>query len=336
MLILSVIIGAGFASGQEVVTSFAQYGFISLFFLILLFFLFFKGLSLFLQFGNKYSNDFIKNNKFFKIFESLSLVIFLIIGSAMLAGVDDLLSEVFYDFSFPLWGLLAILFSSLILFFGFKTLLNISTYLVPCMIVGIVFICIKGNSVSTLSAPAFSSDFLNVFILFLSTISYGCCNLVLSNKFIFALGKKLNNKQIKYIALIVALSITLIVGIIAISILINDNITLYDELPLLHMAFLINKSMGYLFSIVILISILTTLFAAQYSFNEILKVKNKFLVFGISITSFFCISLFGFSEIVKYLYPVIGALGFLMLFYLKSLSPKSRFNKTNNEVHSPR
>lgn len=204
------------------------------------------------------------------------------------------------------------------------------------MIVGIVFICIKGNSVSALSSPAFSSDFSNIFILFFSTISYGCCNLVLSNKFIFTLGRKLSNKQIKYIALIVALSIAFIVGIIAISVLINDDIKLYDDLPLLHMAFLISRSMGYFFSMVILVSILTTLFAAQYSFHEILKFKNKSLIFGISTTSFFVVSLFGFGEIVKYLYPVIGGLGFLMLFYLKSLSSKARFNKANNEIHSSR
>lgn len=339
MLILSVVIGAGLASGQEVVTSFAQYGFVSLFFLIFLFFLFFYGLNLFLKFGNiNYSVDFVRNNKFFKVFEAVSLIIFLIIGSAMLACVDELLNEVVYDFHFPLWGLLSIFLSSFILVFGLKTLLNISTYLVPCMIIGIVFVCIKSSSVSTLSPPTFSSDFFNVGILFLSTISYGCCNLVLSNKFIFTLGKKLTSKQIKRISFTVALILTLLIGLIAISVLINDNIKIYEDLPLLHMSFMISKGIGYFFSAIILISILTTLFASQYSFNEILgmKIRNKLLVFIISITSFFTISLFGFGEIVKYLYPIIGGLGFIMMFYLRTLSPKVRFNKANKKVHSPR
>lgn len=337
MLILSVVIGAGLASGQEVVTSFAQYGFASLFFLILLFFLFFYGIILFLKFGkNHYSIDFIKNNKFFKVFEIFSLVIFLIIGSAMLACIDQLLTEIIYDFHFPLWGLLSILLSSLILFFGFKTLLNLSMYLVPLMIVGIVFICIKSNSISTLSPPAFSSDFFNIFILFLSTISYGCCNLVLSNKFIFTLGKKLNNKQIKRIAFTVALVLTILIGLIAVSVLMNDNIKIYEDLPLLHMSFMISKGIGYFFAGIILISILTTLFAAQYSFHEILnvKLKSKLLVFVLSMASFSAISLFGFGEIVKYLYPVIGGLGFIMMFYLHNLSSKTRLNKTHNKVHS--
>lgn len=72
-----------------------------------------------MKFGNNYSNDFIKNNKFFKAFESLSLIIFLIIGAAMLACVNELLNEIIYDFSFPIWGLIAIILSSIILFFWF-------------------------------------------------------------------------------------------------------------------------------------------------------------------------------------------------------------------------
>src|SRR5574344_1457605 len=93
MLILSAMIGAGLASGQEVVIFFAQYGFVSIFFLIALFFLLYFGLNLFLKFGaKKYSTDFLKDNKFFKLFECFSLIIFLIIGSAMMACLNELLN----------------------------------------------------------------------------------------------------------------------------------------------------------------------------------------------------------------------------------------------------
>src|SRR5690554_3968762 len=93
MLILSSIIGAGLASGQEIVIFFVQYGFVSLFFLILLFFLLFFGLKMFLNFGKKeFDNDFKKENKFVKVFDILMFLMFLVIGSAMLACLNELMS----------------------------------------------------------------------------------------------------------------------------------------------------------------------------------------------------------------------------------------------------
>ena len=75
MLIVGTIVGAGFASGQEIVVFFAQYGFVSLIFGIPVFLFLFFGVKEFLSFGNKnYCVDF-KNKKFFNIFEGISFLI---------------------------------------------------------------------------------------------------------------------------------------------------------------------------------------------------------------------------------------------------------------------
>lgn len=280
--------------------------------------------------------EFAKKDKFFKVFETLSLIIFLIIGASMMAAGNEMMSEVVYDFGFPLWSLIIIVLSSLILFFGFTTLLNVSAYLIPCIVFGIIYVCIKANTISTISPPTFSTDIPNLFFLMIGSVSYVCCNLVLSNKFLFTLGKNISKKQIKSIAIVVAFILTTIIGVVILSILMNDSLSLYEELPILHMAFMISKKAGYLFFSAILFSILTTLFAAQYSFHELLKTQNKGILFLISIPAFFILSLFGFSKIVKYLYPIIGGLGFLLFFHIRKLTPKTHFQKAHKKIHRAR
>lgn len=338
MLIVGTIIGAGLASGQEIVVFFAQYGFVSLFFLIAVFALFYFGFREFLCFGkNCYEIDF-KKNKVFAIFDGFSFFIFIAIGSAMLAGANSLLSQYVFDFHFPLWSIILIFVSTLIGYFGIKGLLNLSIYLVPVMIVGIVYICIKGATVSTLSAPAFSTDLPNLVLLSLSSVGYCCCNLVTANKVLFESGEGLSKKQIKLISVVSALILTLLIGTIIVSILINDEMVLFSTMPLIYLAFLISNWTGIAFSIVLFLSITTTLFTAQYSLSRILEEKlqkrKKLLSSLISLIIIFVTSLLGFNDIIKYVYPIIGGFGFVMLFLLKNLTLKPCFNSANDEIHS--
>ncbi len=342
MLILGIVIGAGFASGQEVVVFFAQYGFISLFFLIIFFFLFFYGLKLFLEFGQKekYAIDYANNKAKFHVLDNFSLIVFVVIGSSMLASANELLNSIVYEFSLPVWGLILTIFSTLVVALGLKWLLNLSAYLIPVIIVSIIYVCIKSSTVSNISSPAFSSDFFNVFLLFLSAISYACCNLVTANKILFNSGKNLTKKQIKIISIVVPLILTLILGLIIVCILINNNMVLFAELPMIQMAFLISSPVGYFFSGILFISIITTLFSTQYSFVSVLsnKIKSRKKIISLLISMFllYSLSLLGFGEIITYFYPLIGAGGLILLIFIRDLSLKTCLNPANNKIHSSR
>lgn len=341
MLIVGTIVGAGLASGQEIVVFFAQHGFISIIFLVPVFFVFNYGIKQFLSYGKRYYTVDFKENKIFRLYDFLSFFIFVAIGSAMVAGGNELLNEYVFKFNFPVWSFIIILISTIVVYFGIKGLLNLSIYLVPIMVVGIVFVCVKGTSVSSVSSPAFSTDFLSVFMLSLSTISYCCCNMITANQVLFESGSKLCEKQIKKVSFFSSLILTTIIGIIIVAILLTDKASLFAELPLVFMAFLIGKETGVFFCVVLFLSILTTLFATQYSFVQILnrkiKLKRKKLASClISLLTILIVSFFGFGEIITYFYPILGVFGFVMLFQLKSLSLKPCLNRTNNEIHSSR
>ena len=344
MLIIGTIVGAGLASGQEIVVFFAQYGFVSVFFIVPIFLIFFFGVKQFLCFGaNGYAVEF-KDNKGLKIFENLSFAIFVIVSASMLAGANELLSQTIYNFGFPVWSLILIVISTLIINFGIKGLLNLNFWLVPIIIFGIIFVCIKGTSVSTLSSPAFSTDISSLAILSLSSISYCSFNLVTANKVLSDSGANLSKKQAKSVALVVAFVISALIGVIIVSILINDSAILYANLPLVYLSFLINKPIGVMFSLVLFFSIITTIFSAQYSIVNLLssskffKEKNGRKVFSsiLSALLILCVSFLGFGKIIEYAYPIVGAIGFVMFFHVRSLSLKSSFNSANNKIHSSR
>ena len=119
MLIVGGIVGAGFASGQEIVAFFAQYGFVSLFFIIPVFFLLYFGIKQILL-RNTCQN---KNPKTEKILKIFSFGVYILVSGSMLSGANSLLSEIFFDFGFPVWSLILIVVSTFVVNLGINGLL---------------------------------------------------------------------------------------------------------------------------------------------------------------------------------------------------------------------
>ena len=339
-LIIGAIVGAGLASGQEIVIFFAQYGFISLFFLPFLFYFFYIGIKQSFIFGKiSYSCDFNNKTREIKLYKYLSIFFLIVIGAAMLSGINNLCSGLIFDFGFPIYSLAIIIISSIVVFFGIRIILKISILIVPLIFFGIMFICIKTLICSPTSAPAFSTDFQSLTMLTFNSISYCCCNVITINKVLQNCSIKLNLKQIKIVSFIVSLVIFLLILVVTLTLLLSDNAIIFYNLPLVYLAYYISSPIGLGFSVVMFFSILTTLVSAQYSFTEITskainrdklyKAKNIILV-GII---FFVFSLIGFNGIIKYFYPLIGAFGFIAYIYSKELSSKFSFYTTNNKVH---
>ena len=322
MLILGSTIGVGLASGQEVVIFFAQYGFISIIFAFLFFILFTYGLIQLLKYGNMLQQkpDFLKNHKQNYLLESFSSIIFLIFSATMLAGAESLLNDIVFPSKFHLWSILIIFIGILAISKELNWLIIINNILVPIIIVSTVLVCALSFNISSHSDLVLSFDFSNLVFLFISSILYVACNLMVNSKIAIELGLKIKEKNIKIVAIISSLIIFLLISLIIISLLLNDNSLLFADMPIVYIAFLINPLLGYFYSVVILLSIITTFFATFFSLKEIVheKFKSNFLSKLLSAFAIFIVSLFGFESIIRYSYPLIGALGIIMLFNIKN------------------
>lgn len=322
MLILGSTIGAGFASGQEIVIFFAQYGFVSIFYAALFFIIFAYCLTQLLKYGNMLQQkpDFLIKHKSSFLFESVCGIIFLIFSSTMLAGAESLLNETIYNSNFHLWSIIIIALCLIVVAKDLKWLITINKILCPIIIVATILVCSFSFTVSPHSDFAFTFDISNFAFLTISTILYAACNLMVNSKIAINLGTKIKEKSIKKVAIITSFIIFTIISLIIISLLVNDNCLLFAEMPLVYIAFLINPVVGYIYSFIILICILTTLFATFYSFKESihLKVNSNFYSLLIASISIFALSLFGFESIIRYSYPIIGAIGVIVVFVIKN------------------
>lgn len=322
MLILGATIGAGLASGQEVVIFFAKYGFVSIFYAFIFFILFAYGLLTLLKYGQMLKNkpDFLTKHKDNFILESCFAIIFLIFSATMLTGAESLLNDIVYCSKFHLWSILIMLLSLIIISKDLKWLISINKILVPIIIISTILVCAFSFTVSSQSDFAFTFDISNFAFLTISTILYAACNLMVNSKIAVGLGTKIKEKNIKKVAIITSFIIFVIIATIILTLLLNDNSLLFADLPLVYLAFMINPTVGYIYSFIILACILTTLFATFYSLKESvhLKVKSNFASFLISAISIFILSLFGFESIIRYSYPIIGAIGIIMIFNIKN------------------
>ena len=322
VLILGAVIGAGLASGQEVVVFFARYGFISILFAFLFFILFAYGLFQILKYGKfkQKCPDFQKKYPKSFIFESCEGVIFLIFSATMVAGAESLLNEFVYDLPFKIWSILILVLALAVSSKGLNRIIGTNKILVPLIILSTITISCLSFFFSPHSDFTFSFDVSNFAFLGVSSILYATCNLMVVNKVTTELGEKIDEKKIKKVAIVSSFLLFVIISLVITALLLNDNSILFSSLPMINLAFMIGNGVGYLYSAIILFCIFTTLTSTLYSFTECVrsKVKSKGLSSAISALMIFVLSLFGFDSIVRYSYPLIGALGVVLLFTIKN------------------
>lgn len=322
MLILGAVIGAGLASGQEIVVFFARYGFVSIIFSFLCFILFAYGLYELMKYGKFKQKlpDFSKKYKNNFVFDSCEGLIFLIFSATMVAGAESLLNEFVFKFDFKLWSLLILLFAVIVSSDGLKRIMKVNKILVPLIILSTVAISCLSFFFSPHSDFALSFDLSNLAFLSVSATLYATCNLMVANKITIELGGKIEEKQMKKIAIFSSVILFVIIALIIVALLVNDNSILFASLPMIYLAFMINNTVGYAYSAIILFCIFTTLTSTLYSLSQCVntKVKSKSFSMILSALAVFVLSLFGFDSIVRYSYPLIGALGIIMLFTIKN------------------
>ena len=154
-----------------------------------------------------------------------------------------------------------------------------------------------------------------------SIIVYVCGNVFLTHYIIIDNAKKVNKKQIKTISICCSLIICMMIALCVFCEIFNPAICQFD-MPLLYLAKKISYKFYITYCIVIIYCILSTLFSSLYSLKSFFKFKNKGANTFAPVLFCFCISLFGFANLIKYLYPFIGFFGFYIFCKLIYLNKK--------------
>lgn len=326
-VIIGTMIGAGFASGQEVYLFFFSYGLEGIIGLIIssiiMGVVIYKTFQIVNKFGINNYKDFLsiilkKNSKLKPIINLIINSFILITFFIMIAGFGAYFEQELGISNFLGSTLLAFI-TFLIFMTNVKGVVKANELLVPFLIGFLVFIGIlnlKGLPFKELGNYIIKTNSSN-FIL--SAILYGSYNSILLIPVLITLKDYIKNKkQIIKIAIISTI-IIIFLSIIIFLLLVRVDVDITKlEMPAIYVVSNSFKILRYIYGFVILGSIFTTAISLGTSFlQNTTKDKKSYTQIAIimCITSVL-VSNIGFSNLVNGLYPIFGYLGIIQIIKL--------------------
>jgi uncharacterized membrane protein YkvI len=319
---VGAVIGAGFASGQEIMQFFTVYGNYSVCSIFIATFLFiWVGISI-LTIGFKLKPSSFRDtirlvfgiiSPFVNAYIVLAMVI---IGAAMLAG-SGVLFEEYARIPFWMGAAMTAAITWIIVIWGIKGIFTMNTWIIPLIIAFNIFIFGYSLQKGGFSGSVMSTFDMTGFDVIKTGVSYASFNIILSVGVLSSAGAEANHLK--------ALSIGgLLGGSMLGTVLLMSNYSLmrhvpavFDfEVPMLYIVYRIGGIFSGLFAVVMGGAILTTLVANVFSVTSVVHDTFKLPVSMsslITIAACFMLSFLGFSHIVSWVYPLLGIIGFVLI-----------------------
>ncbi len=313
---IGTVVGAGFASGQEVLQFFTQYGEVALYTL---------GLScvLFICFGirlmclahdlslHSYDqlNQEMFGNRLGNIVNILTLLMLLGSLSVMLAGGGTLLLNQFH-FPFTVGLAIILLLAYFVLSRGIHAIMNINSIVVPIMFIFVLGLIVVIWSDTTLSNISMTQMHHTIFPAITAPFLYTAYNLAMAQAVLVPLGASIQDRTILIGGGILgALGIGFLMYATHYILSTKMPYILTEEIPIASFIILFGKYAQILYTLILLSEILTTLIANGFGLTLQLKSKTNYSFRKVAVMVLiftFCTSHFGFKALLTFLYPIFG------------------------------
>ncbi len=344
---IGTVVGAGFASGQEILQFFCVFeskGRIGIGLATILFILFgYIIMNMGHNLGSKSHIEIIKETGGKYIGSVVDYVItFFLFGAltSMIAGAGAMFEE---NFGIPfIWGNVIMAAATLItVMTGVRGVINSISFIVPFLLiavlsVGLSTIFLDSKPSGEIMAAVESSALIKSWVW--AALLYASYNIILSVSILGPLGANAASKHsIRRGALLGGLGLGVSSMVICIALQKYMPSVSAFEIPMVY----ISRKIGFVaqlaYAIVLLLEVYTTAVGGLFGFvsrlADIESVKASFIASG-SVLLALLASQFGFSNIVKYLYPIIGYVGLLflfLLFYNEIKNVRRRMRRMKNE-----
>ena len=301
----ATILGAGFASGKELINFFGFYdkGYLG-FFISCIFMVLIGSCTLNTIYKSKAKTyeQFMKENFLYlgKPLAYFNLSFIFVIFSSMLAGGSEALSSLL-NLNYLICLIIFFFIIFIFLNLNKNIILNINALLCPILILGSFLVglyltfytkSVFNNSIKMISYP----------------VIYASYNTITTISILFALKKFILNKKVVIYSGVLGGFFIFLIGIFLLLPLINNyNILKNIALPILYM--LDDKFiLRFLYSFVILLAIFTTAISNGFALCDNLNIDKILLkAFLVFLGAMF--SLCSFSKIVAIIYPIFGIIG---------------------------
>ena len=319
LVIIGALIGAGFASGQEIFSFFYIYGKNGIYGILIMSILIgifiYKSLKIIYQKQvynyNDFLNLFIKNTKIRNVILWIVNVLLLVSFYIMVAGFGAYFEQEI-GINRIIGSIVLNLLCVIVFFSNIKGVLKASNFIVPFLIFFIFFIGIKNIvQIRTIDFYQMKNNWI------LSMIIYNSYNFILLMPVLISLKKQITKeKNIKKVSILVTI-IILILSINIFFLLLNANIKEIEnqEMPIVYIISNYFNKYKKIYAFIVLASIFTTAISVGIGFlQNISKNSNSYpqFVLFMCITSLL-MSNIGFSKLLNFIYPVFGYIGILQI-----------------------
>ena len=326
-VIIGALIGAGFASGQEIYVFFYAYGIKGIIGLIISSALI--GYIIYKTFKIIQKNDISTYREFLDIIigkdkKNLISILNIIINTFLLVTFFIMISGfgAYFEQQLGIDSLIGSVILAILCYIVFMTstkgIVKVSTIIVPFLILFIIYIGIQILGIidiSKIQQYTINNNSNNLMFI-LKSILYSSYNSILLIPVLITLKDYLKNNKINKYSSILTAIIVLILSIILFLILSKIDVNIENlEMPAVYLVSKISKVLSIIYGFIILSSIFTTSISIGNSFiQNICKKKKSYqhIALIMCITSVF-VSKIGFSNLVQILYPFFGYLGIIQI-----------------------
>jgi uncharacterized membrane protein YkvI len=337
-------LGAGFVSGQELMQFFAvfgSFGLIGMSFSVLMFCIF--G-CLVMKISKRtgiieFDKIIVKKEKplLRALFGGIFIVFLFSVVIVMSAGAGALLNQVF-GIPTIVGNALMVVCLAIVALWGAKGVLTAFGITVPllitaAMIISILsFFCFDGNN---MTAQPFSGTNPLLGNWLFSMVAFVSYNMMAAISILVPIAPDVKEEKTIQRGIFQGTAQLVIIFVcILLPLILNKNMLVEAELPMLTLAEKIHPALGIVYSILLFCgmfgSSLSCLFGVTFRIKKIKKMRESTLILGLAILAFIG-SIAGFKKLIVVLYPICGYIGFFALvgIFLHFISLQE---KTSNDL----
>ncbi|MDO5044517.1 MAG: hypothetical protein Q4E22_04390 [Coriobacteriia bacterium] len=329
---VGVLVGAGFASGQEILQYFVAHGVWGIVGAVVSIFFFALTGMILLQIGSKYNSNshgdalrHIASPKIGKFLDISIMLTLIILGIVMIAGAGSNLEQ---QFGLPLWFGSALCAAAIILvsFMDTNKVIGVISVVTPVLI-----LFVMGSAIYSIAhAQASVSELVSEASLIrpatpnwlLSALNYLAFNLMTGASMAIVMGGDEEKPKVAGRGgFIGGALIGIMIVLVSLALLFQIREVAGEDMPLLALIDLIHPALGALMSLVLYLMIFNTGLSVFYSFVSRLapNESKKFnMVMIVCVIIAFIVSFVGFKTLLSFFYPLIGYVGFALIIVLLS------------------
>lgn len=332
LVIIGALIGAGFASGQEIYLFFFSYGKRGIFGIavsaILLGIIIYK--TMIIMKKNKITTykEFLlsivpekwRKEKVLEIINIIINIFILITFYIMIAGFGGYLAETIKIPQIIGSSILAIM-CVIIMSKETKGIVKVSEIIVPILIVFIVVIGVYTVISTNVANKIEQMNIINGSSWLVSGVLYASYNTILLIPVLISVNNIIDRREVSKTSIVITFMIFLLATAVFVSMLKIDVNIKRIEMPVSYVISTQLSKLKVLYGIVILTSILTTAISLIAGLMQNVKEKSnkKIMLCLICISSIF-ISQIGFSALINFLYPIFGYIGIIQILLIAIFS----------------